>query len=86
MVFRLLILIAMCIFPLQGMCGIYGYVDESGVFHFTNIKPANNKKYRVIVPDSPKPALGLMQKQSILTNMILLSSNTPLIMASTPHL
>jgi len=52
----------MCIFPLQGMCGIYGYVDESGVFHFTNIKPANNKKYRVIVPDSPKPALGFYAK------------------------
>ncbi|HOD77376.1 MAG TPA: transglycosylase SLT domain-containing protein [Syntrophorhabdus sp.] len=62
MVFRLIILIAMCIFPLQGMCGIYGYVDESGVFHFTNIKPANNKKYRVIVPDSPKPALGFYAK------------------------
>jgi len=62
MVFRLLILITMCIFPLQGMCGIYGYVDESGVFHFTNIKPANNKKYRVIVPDSPKPALGFYAK------------------------
>lgn len=62
MVFRLLILITMCIFPFQGMCGIYGYVDESGVFHFTNIKPANNKKYRVIVPDSPKPALGFYAK------------------------
>lgn len=44
------------------MCGIYGYVDESGVYHFTNIKPANNTKYKVIVPDAPKPSLAYYSK------------------------
>jgi len=62
MILKLLLLIAICVFPVHGMCGIYGYIDESGVYHFTNIKPANNKKYKVVVPDSPKPSLAFYSK------------------------
>lgn len=62
MIVKLLLLIAICIFPIHGMCGIYGYIDESGVYHFTNIKPANNKKYKVVVADTPKPSLAFYSK------------------------
>lgn len=36
------------LWPLTASCAIYGYQDESGDFHFTNIRPAN-KKYTVII-------------------------------------
>jgi soluble lytic murein transglycosylase len=44
-----------CLFPLSGVCGIYGYLDKQGVYHFTNIKPTK-KGYQVVVPDQPKMA------------------------------
>jgi soluble lytic murein transglycosylase len=47
---------------MSGFCGIYGYVDDSGVYHFTNIKPANNKKYQVVIPDRPKASLAFYSK------------------------
>jgi hypothetical protein len=62
MILKLFILASICLFPLHGICGIYGYVDEGGVYHFTNIKPANNKKYKVVVPDTPKPSLAFYSK------------------------
>jgi soluble lytic murein transglycosylase len=62
MILKLLLLLAICFFPLHGFCGIFGYIDENGVYHFTNIKPANNKKYKVIVPDSPKTSLAFYSK------------------------
>jgi soluble lytic murein transglycosylase-like protein len=62
MILKLFLLAALCLFPLHGICGIYGYVDEGGVYHFTNIKPANNKKYKVVVPDAPKPSLAFYSK------------------------
>jgi len=62
MILKLFLLAAICLFPLHGVCGIYGYVDEGGVFHFTNIKPANNKRYKVVVPDAPKPSLAFYSK------------------------
>ncbi|OPY65964.1 MAG: Soluble lytic murein transglycosylase precursor [Syntrophorhabdus sp. PtaU1.Bin050] len=50
---RVLVTLLICLFPLCGMCGIYGYVDNRGVYHFTNIKPTR-KGYQVVVPDRPK--------------------------------
>ena len=43
----------LCLFPVYGFCGIYGYVDDTGVYHFTNIKPAGKKTYQVVIPDRP---------------------------------
>jgi soluble lytic murein transglycosylase-like protein len=50
MILRVLILAIACLFPLAGFCGVYGFVDDDGVYHFTNIRPAN-KKYRVIIAE-----------------------------------
>ena len=50
MVLKVVLLIAMCLAPLYGYSGIYGYVDERGVYHFTNMIPVG-KKFKIIVPD-----------------------------------
>ncbi len=42
--------------PTTMYASIYGYVDESGAYHFTNIKPAN-KQYQIIV-ETKEPARG----------------------------
>jgi len=50
MSFRLLVLgLALCL-PVSGYCAIYGYVDEHGVYHFTNITPVG-KKFQTVIAD-----------------------------------
>jgi hypothetical protein len=53
MPFRLLVLGLALFLPLSGHCAIYGYVDEHGVYHFTNITPVG-KKYQTVVADKSK--------------------------------
>jgi cell wall-associated NlpC family hydrolase len=48
MYFIIVALLLFCSAPLTVHASIYGYVDEAGAFHFTNIKPAN-KHYQIIV-------------------------------------
>lgn len=36
--------------PIYAYSGIYGYLDERGIYHFTNIKPAG-KQYHVVIAD-----------------------------------
>ena len=45
---RTIILLLIVLFPLCGYGAIYGYVDEHGVYHFTNITPIGKKYYTVI--------------------------------------
>ena len=42
--------------PTATYASIYGYVDESGAYHFTNIKPANSQ-YQIII-ETKEPAHG----------------------------
>jgi cell wall-associated NlpC family hydrolase len=61
-----LIITALCAFLLAGsVCyaNIYGYQDERGVFHFTNVQPAQ-KKYRTVV-FSGKQASGLAGSRQV---------------------
>jgi soluble lytic murein transglycosylase-like protein len=46
---KILIFIVVCLIPVCAYSGIYGYVDETGVHHFTNIKPVG-KKYQIVIP------------------------------------
>jgi soluble lytic murein transglycosylase len=39
--------------PLTGFAAVFGYVDSEGVYHITNIRPANNQ-YHILVKDRPK--------------------------------
>ncbi len=46
----MLIAAAFLLLPFYGYCAIYGYVDESGIYHFTNITPIG-KKYHTVIHD-----------------------------------
>jgi soluble lytic murein transglycosylase len=62
MILKFLLIFLICLIPLNGLCGIYGYVDDGGVYHFTNIKPATNKKYQVVIPDRPNTSATFYTK------------------------
>ena len=48
--FALPLLVALLI-PVSGMCAIYGYVDDEGVYHMTNIRPPGKSSYRTLIED-----------------------------------
>jgi soluble lytic murein transglycosylase-like protein len=48
--FKAIALIIICLAPICGYAGIYGYVDERGVYHFTNIVPVG-KKYHIVISE-----------------------------------
>ncbi len=50
MILKTVAFIIACLVPICGYTGIYGYVDDGGTYHFTNILPAG-KKYRVIITE-----------------------------------
>jgi len=64
LVFMLLILLV----PAPAFCAIYGYVDDEGVYHMTNIRPPGKNNYRVVIEDrdevQPRPFLGLLNKNA----------------------
>jgi soluble lytic murein transglycosylase-like protein len=39
--------------PLTAFSAVFGYIDSEGVYHITNIRPAN-QQYHVLVKDAPK--------------------------------
>ena len=39
--------------PFTAFCGVYGYIDPEGIYHITNIRPAN-KGYHILVRDAVK--------------------------------
>jgi soluble lytic murein transglycosylase len=53
MAFRLLLLAFLIFLPLSGYGAIYGYLDEHGVYHFTNITPIG-KKFQTVIHDKEK--------------------------------
>ncbi len=56
-------------FPLSGYAAIYGYVDEQGVYHFTNITPAG-KKYQTVIPDKNKTVMAKGYSTANLNNNV----------------
>jgi soluble lytic murein transglycosylase-like protein len=63
MMLKILILAAFLLLPCYGHSAIYGYVDESGIYHFTNITPIG-KKYHTVIHDSSKSFAGKGLKYS----------------------
>jgi hypothetical protein len=47
---KVIVLAVICLIPICGNAAIYGYVDERGVYHFTNIAPVG-KKYQVVISE-----------------------------------
>jgi soluble lytic murein transglycosylase-like protein len=50
---KILLLLIICFWPSFGYSGIYGYTDEDGVYHFTNMIPVG-KKYHVVIAETTK--------------------------------
>ena len=48
------------LFPIAGFCAIYGYVDSDGVYHMTNIRPAN-KNYYTLIEDASSVGSGAVR-------------------------
>ena len=57
-ILRLFALLCVLLVPASGFCAIYGFIDDQGVYHMTNIKPAQ-QKYQVLVPDPVRVSLPL---------------------------
>jgi len=57
----LLLFILMLVVPVAGFAAIYGYIDEEGVYHMTNIRPPG-KGYHVLIEDrtSEKPSAAAL--------------------------
>jgi hypothetical protein len=53
------ILVLVCFLPSTVSANIYGYQDDTGAYHFTNIKPAN-KKYTIVI-ETKDPQRGPVQ-------------------------
>ena len=54
MMVRIIILcLFLSFFPYCGHASVYGYIDESGTYHFTNMVPVG-KNFRVIISDKIK--------------------------------
>ncbi len=47
---KIILFIIVSLMPICAYGGIYGYLDERGIYHFTNIKPAG-KQYHIVVAD-----------------------------------
>jgi len=53
MIFKTLSILVLCLLPLLAYPAIYGYVDDSGTYHFTNMVPVG-KKFRVVISERIK--------------------------------
>lgn len=50
MLLRLFLSVLGLLLPLTAFCGVYGYTDREGVYHITNIRPAD-RQYHILVKD-----------------------------------
>jgi len=53
MISKIIMFVVLCLVPVYSYSAIYGYVDDRGIYHFTNIKPAG-KQYHVVITDKNK--------------------------------
>jgi cell wall-associated NlpC family hydrolase len=56
--FTIILLLCLCTAPATLYASIYGYVDDAGAYHFTNIRPANKQYSTVIETKDPPRAHG----------------------------
>ncbi|HOW55599.1 MAG TPA: lytic transglycosylase domain-containing protein [Syntrophorhabdaceae bacterium] len=69
MIFKTLIILALCLLPLCAYPAIYGYVDDNGTYHFTNMIPVG-KKFRVVISDRIKFVVARVFNNTTYDNII----------------
>ncbi len=50
MILKVIIILFACLFPQYGFSAVYGYEDQQGTYHFTNMIPVG-KKFHVVIPE-----------------------------------
>lgn len=50
MILKITVFIIVCLIPICGYAGIYGYIDERGIYHFTNILPVG-REYQTVIAE-----------------------------------
>jgi soluble lytic murein transglycosylase len=50
MILKVIIILFICLFPQYGFSAVYGYEDDQGVYHFTNMIPVG-KRFNVVIPE-----------------------------------
>ncbi len=62
---KIFILLVAILMPFTAFAAIYGYVDEEGVYHMTNIRPPN-RSYKILMEDSGQylPAVRSLNKNA----------------------
>lgn len=48
MIPKIITFVVLCLVPAYAYSAIYGYVDDRGIYHFTNIKPSGKQYHAVI--------------------------------------
>jgi soluble lytic murein transglycosylase-like protein len=76
MILRIVILcVFLSFFPYCSHAAVYGYIDEGGTYHFTNMIPIG-KKFRVIISDTIKSIVVKNIDNSSYDNMIMQHATT----------
>jgi soluble lytic murein transglycosylase-like protein len=76
MILRIVILsVFLSFFPYCSHAAVYGYIDEGGTYHFTNMIPIG-KKFRVIISDRIKSIVVKNIDNSSYDNMIMQHATT----------
>ncbi|OPY72271.1 MAG: Soluble lytic murein transglycosylase precursor [Syntrophorhabdus sp. PtaU1.Bin058] len=50
MILKAIIILCICLFPQYVFSAVYGYEDEQGTYHFTNMIPVG-KRFNVVIPE-----------------------------------
>lgn len=53
MILKAIIILCICLFPQYGFSAVYGYEDEQGTYHFTNMIPVG-KRFHVVIPEKKR--------------------------------
>jgi soluble lytic murein transglycosylase-like protein len=76
MILRIVIMcVFLSFFPYCSHAAVYGYIDEGGTYHFTNMIPIG-KKFRVIISDTIKSIVVKNIDNSSYDNMIMQHATT----------
>jgi soluble lytic murein transglycosylase-like protein len=71
----ILLFIAIALLPCGSHAAVYGYIDESGTYHFTNMIPIG-KKFRVIISDRIQSIVVKNTNNTSYDNMIMQHATT----------
>lgn len=67
MILKITVFIIACLIPICGYAGIYGYIDERGIYHFTNILPVG-REYQTVIAEKNTTIMATIMAKNITEN------------------